>query len=166
MNALWSYFWPALGLGMVSGIIAGSFAFRWRPRRSLVLVGGLAAAIGLAALWHGPLGGADRFSTRVDKGIHDTLVYYEMTQVTGQLHHDPLTRRVLLSGEADDFQRSELVRLMDQVPGVSSTSWSSNAGGLPLIVEGGLVAVLGYLLGLLLAYLVELRRRYNSQWKW
>jgi hypothetical protein len=166
MNALWSYFWPALGLGMVSGIIAGSFAFRWRPRRALVLIAGVAAAISLAAFWHGPLGGADRFSEQVEKGIRKTLVYYEMTQVTGHLHDAPLTRRVLLSGEADDFQRSELVRLVNEVPGVSSTSWTSNDGGVPLVLEGGLVAVLGYLLGLLLAYLVELRRRYNSQWKW
>jgi len=166
MNALWSYFWPALGLGMVCGIIAGSFAFRWRPRRIAVLIAGAAAAIGLAVLWHGPLGGSDRFSGQVERGVRATLVYYEMPQVTGHLHHDPLTRRVLLSGQADDFQRSELVRLINQVRGVSSTSWSSDGGGLPLIVEGGLVAVLGFLLGLLLAYLVELRRRYNSQWKW
>ncbi len=166
MNALWSYFWPALGLGMVAGIIAGSIAYRRRKARVIALVAGLASAIGLAALWHGPAGGANRFSTSVERGIRQTLTYYEMTQVTGQLHHDPLTRRVLLSGEADDFQRSELVRLMNQVPGVSGTAWSSDGGGLPLVVEGGLVAVLGFLFGLLLAYLVELRRRYNSQWKW
>jgi hypothetical protein len=28
------------------------------------------------------------------------------------------------------------------------------------------VAVLGFLFGLLVAYLVELRRRYNAQWNW
>jgi hypothetical protein len=167
MNALWSYFWPALGLGMISGIIGGSIAYRRRKGRTLVLALSAALAIGLAALWHGPLGGADRFAAQVELGIHKTLVYYEMTEVTGHLHRGPLTRRVLLTGQADDFQRSELVRLMDQVPGVASTVWSSDgSGGLPLIVEGGLAAVLGFLLGLLLAYLVELRRRYNAQWKW
>ena len=166
MNALWSYFWPALGLGMVSGIIAGSLAFRWRPRRALVLIAGVAAAIGLAALWHGPLGGADRFAESVNRDVRLTLVYNEIPQVTGHIQHGPLTRRVLLSGPANDFQRSELVRIIGGLPGVSQTSWSDAKGGIPLIVEGGLVAVLGYLLGLLLAYLVELRRRYNSQWKW
>jgi ABC-type lipoprotein release transport system permease subunit len=35
-----------------------------------------------------------------------------------------------------------------------------------LLVEGLFAAVLGFLLGLLLAYLVELRRRYNAQWNW
>jgi hypothetical protein len=55
---------------------------------------------------------------------------------------------------------------MDELPGVSSTTWSSDGGGVPLIVEGAGVSLLGFLLGLLLAYLVELRRRYNAQWNW
>src|SRR5689334_7034350 len=152
MNALWSYFWPALGLGMVAGIIAGSIAYRKRHGRVVPHAAGIVAAVALAALWHGPAGGADRFAASVEQGIQKTLVYYEMTQVTGHLHHGPLTRQVLLSGSADDFQRSELVRLINHVPGVESTTWSADGGGLPLIVEGGLVAVLGFLLGLVLAY--------------
>jgi len=166
MNALWSYFWPALGAGIAVGIIAGAFAFRRRSRRNASIVIGVSVSIALAALWHGPAGGADRFSAEVERGVQKTLDYYQMTQVTAHLHHGPLTRHVLLSGPADDFQRSELVRLIDQVPGVSSTSWSSDGGGVPMIVEGGAVAVLGFLLGLLVAYLVELRRRYNAQWNW
>jgi hypothetical protein len=35
-----------------------------------------------------------------------------------------------------------------------------------LILEGTAVAIVGFLLGLVLAYLVELRRRYNAQWNW
>jgi hypothetical protein len=35
-----------------------------------------------------------------------------------------------------------------------------------LIAEGMAVSVLGFLFGLLLAYLFELRRRYNAQWNW
>jgi membrane associated rhomboid family serine protease len=37
---------------------------------------------------------------------------------------------------------------------------------MPLIAEGAAGAVLGFLFGLLLAYLVELRRRYNAQYNW
>ena len=88
-----------------------------------------------------------------------------MTKVTGHLHRGPLSRRLDLSGPADDFQRSELVRLMSQLPGVSSAQWSHRAG-VPLIVEGLGVSLLGFLIGLVLAYLVELRRRYNAQWNW
>jgi hypothetical protein len=93
------------------------------------------------------------------------LVNNEIPQVSGHLHRGPLTRRVLLSGPADDFQRGEVVKLMHVVPGVESASWSGGTG-VPLIVEGGGSAVLGFLLGLLVAYLMELRRRYNAQWNW
>ena len=166
MNALWSYFWPAFAAGLLVGGLTGTIAYRRRRKRMIALAAGLAGSILLAALWHGPLGGADRFARGVESGVNRTLVYYEMTQVTGHLHRHPLTRRVLLSGQADDFQRSELVRYMNQVPGVASTSWSSTGQGTPLIIEAFGIAVLGFLFGLLLAYLVELRRRYNAQWNW
>ncbi len=107
------------------------------------------------------IGTADRRA-----GRNDCLPKARQTLcVTGHLHRDPLTRDVFLSGPADDFQRSELVRLMNQVPGVAETSWS-NRSRAPLIVEGLGVAALGFLFGLLLAYLFELRRRYNTQWNW
>jgi hypothetical protein len=166
VNAFWSYFWPAFGIGLAVGVITGAIAYRRRASRLIKLVVGVACSIALTALWHGPLGGADQFSAKVDRGIRATLVYYEMTQVTAHLHRDPLTRRVLLSGPADDFQRGELVRLMEELPGVSSATWSPDGGGVPLIVQGAAVSVAGFLLGLLLAYLVELRRRYNEQWNW
>ena len=166
MSPLWSYLLPPLGTGMIVGIVAGAVLFRRRSRRVATLAAGILACIALAGLWHGPLGAADRFSAEVERGVQKTLVYYEMPQVSAHLHRGPLTRRVLLSGPADDFQRSELARLIDQVPGVSSARWSSDGGGMPLIVEGVAVALVGFLFGLLLAYLVELRRRYNAQWSW
>jgi hypothetical protein len=166
MNALWSYFWPCFAAGLLIGGPAGTVAFRRRSKRILAMAVGLALSLALAALWHGPLGGAGRFEAMVQRDIQKTLAYYEMTQVSGHLHRGPLTRHVNLSGPADDFQRESLVRFMSQIPGVRDTSWSSDEGGLPLIVEGLGVAVLGFLFGLLLAYLVELRRRYNMQWNW
>lgn len=165
MNAFWSYFWPAFTAGLIVGLIAGAIAFR-RRRRAVPIVIGAIASIVLAALWHGPLGGADRFSVEVEQSVRWATVYYEIPEVSGHLHHGPLTRQVLLSGPADDFQRSELVRIVGDLPGVSTATWSSDGGGLPLIVEGGAVAILGFLFGLLLAYLRELRRRYNAQWNW
>jgi hypothetical protein len=166
MNALWSYFWPAVAAGLLVGGIAGSIAFRRRARRNAALAGGFLLSIALAALWHGPLSAADRFSARVERSARHTLDYYEMSEVTAHLHHGPLTRTLVLSGPADDFQTRELVRIMGSIPGVSSARWSSAGGGPPLIAEGAAVAVVGYLFGLVLAYLVELRRRYNAQWNW
>jgi hypothetical protein len=164
MNALWSYFWPIFAAGVVFGAIAATIAFR--RKHKLALVAGAAVAIAAAAIWHGPLGAADHFSTRVETGARQALDYYEMTRVTAQLAHNPLSRQLQLRGPADDFQRSELVRVLDQLPGVSSVSWSAERTGLPLIVESWLMTIIGFLVGWLLAYLVELRRRYNSQWKW
>lgn len=166
MNALWAYFWPCFGVGLLAGAVAGLISFRRRLGRVVRLAAGLALTLVLAALWHGPAGGADRFQARVEGEIRQMLVHYEMTQVTARLHQQPLTRRVMLSGRADDFQRQGLVELMDQVPGVEDATWSTGGGGTPLIVEGLAVSVVGFLFGLLLAYLVELRRRYNAQWNW
>ena len=169
MNPLWSYFWPCFAAGLLAAFFAGIVGFRRtasRTKRSVALGIGVIAALVSTALWSGPLGGADRFAWEVEDDLHRALVYYEMTQVTAHLHHGPLTRRLLLSGPADDFQRSELVRLLNQLPGVRETVWDSHSGGLPLIAEASGVSVLGFLLGLLLAYLVELRRRYNAQWNW
>jgi hypothetical protein len=122
--------------------------------------------MGAAALWHGPLGAAESFSGQVERSVREVLDSWEMTQVQGRLHHGPLTRRVILSGPADDFQRSELARYVGNIPGVSSARWSAEGSGVPLIVEGMAVSLLGFLLGLLVAYVAERRRRYNSQWNW
>jgi hypothetical protein len=164
MSTWWDYFWPAVGAGLLIGTLAGLFAFR-RTRQLIPIA--LAAALTLvaAALWHGPLGAGDRFAAKVERNAHQALVYYEMTSVNARLRRDPLTRTLALTGQADDFQRGELVRVLSQLPGVNNVTWS-RARGLPLIVEGALAALAGFLLGLALAYLVELRRRHNAQWKW
>jgi hypothetical protein len=165
VNAFWAYFWPPFGAGIAIGIIAGAFAFR-RPRfRFIAPIIGVLLAVGIAALWHGPGGAADSFSLKVERTIREALVNNEIPEVSGHLHRNPLSRRVMLSGPADDFQRREVVKLMHVVPGVESASWSGGEG-VPLIAEGAAAAALGFLLGLLVAYLVELRRRYNAQWNW
>lgn len=164
MNTLWAYFWPVVAIGFVFGAIIGSLAFRRRRPRFVWI--GLALSIAGAALWHGPLGAADRFSSEVERTAQAVLIDWEMSQVQAQLHHDPLTRRLMLSGPADDFQRAALVRMMSTIPGVSSATWSSQDTGLPLLLEAAVVSVVGFLFGLLLAYLVELRRRHNAHWNW
>ena len=163
MSPLWSYFGPVLLLGLVLGGVAGVI---WLPlKRRLPLIVAAALALGGAALWHGPLGAADRLASLVETRSRAVLVDWEMGQVQAHLHRAPLSRRLLLSGPADNFQRTELVKIMSLVPGVGRASWSTS-GGLPLIAEALAAALLGFLAGLLLAYLVELRRRHNAQWKW
>ena len=184
MNNFWSYFWPLVAAGLVIGALAGAFGFRMprvqakakmqgdavpddrRARRWLSLVIGAVACGAAAALWFGPMGAADLFAHRVEREARITLGNYEIPQVDAHLHRGPLSRRLVLSGPADDFQRSELVRIMPLISGVREARWSNTGGGVPLIIESIAAAIAGFLFGLLLAYLVELRRRYNSQWNW
>ena len=165
MIALWDFFWPCIAAGFLTGGIGGLFGFR--RHRLLPLIVGLLLAIASALLWLGPLGAADRFSARVERQAREALDHYELPAVTAHLHHTPLTRRLVLSGgQLDDWQRHELARLFSELPGVSSATWSQGGGGLPIAFEAVVAAIIGFLLGLLLAYLLELRRRYNAQWTW
>ena len=167
MSHLWAYFWPVLIAGLLIGGIGGLFAFRRRSRRTAILAGGLALSLAWAGLWHGPLGAADRFTTVIERQARQALNYYEVPQIKAGFHRGPLTRRLVLSGDhLDDWQRGELARLFSQLPGVSGATWSRRGAGLPLIAEACIVALAGFLVGLLLAYLIELRRRYNAQWTW
>jgi hypothetical protein len=166
MNALWSYFWPAFAIGLLIGVLTGIFAFRRSAKRVALLAAGSLLAIAAATLWHGPLGAADRFTIGVERIARQALVDYDAPAgITAQIQHGPLTRELILSGPANDFQRAEAARLLSQIPGVSRAVWTPRVS-VPLIVEGAAVGVAGFLLGLLLAYLVELRRRYNAQWNW
>jgi hypothetical protein len=164
MNTLWAYFWPCIAAGLLTGGIGGLFGFR-RKRRLPLIVAALLAIIAAAA-WHGPLGAADRFKAKIERQSREALDYYELPKVTAHLHRSPLTRRLVLVGHVDDWQRGELVRLFSQLPGVSRATWSESDVGVPLILEAVIAAIIGFLGGLLIAYLLELRRRYNAQWTW
>ena len=100
----------------------------------------------------------------VTPGVANATPWQSADRVVDRLF-DAQTELVL-SGPADDWQRGELVRLFSQVPGVSGATWSGDDPGLPLFVEEVAGALAGFLLGLLVAYLVQLRRRYNAQWTW
>ena len=164
MNAFWSDFWPCIAVGLLTGAIGGLFGFR--RKRSLPVIVAALLAIGAAAVWHGPLGAADRFTATIERQSREALDNYEMTKVSAHLHRAPLSRRLVLVGRVNDWQSGELARLFSQLPGVSRATWSERDVGLPLILEAALAAIIGFLGGLLLAYLVELHRRYNAQWNW
>jgi hypothetical protein len=122
----------------------------------------------LTGLWHGPAGTAERFAAAVDGRSRQVLTDFEMTQVQARLERDPLRRTLLLSGPADDFQRSELVRIMDEVPGVANVRWTNapEPFALPLLAEAELAALAGFGMGLILSYVLELRRRSRAEWRW
>jgi hypothetical protein len=55
--------------------------------------------------------------------------------VQAKLQRGPLSRRLILSGPADDFQRSELLRILDETPGVLDVRW--DPASLPQERKGG-----------------------------
>lgn len=166
MSVLWAYFWPIFAVGLVAGMIGGIIAFRRLKKRHVARGSALLLALIFAALWHGPLGAGQRLADHIDRDAQATLVYYELPAITAHVHQAPLSRRVILSGQPTEFQRVELPRTMGTLPGVGSARWAPDGGGIPLLAEAAAAALLGFLFGLLLAYLVELHIRYNAQWNW
>ena len=94
-------------------------------KRNAILALGIAATIAETALWHGPFGAGDNLAAKVERTARAGLVRLEMPMVSARLERGPLSRRMVLAGPADDFQRSELVRIMDEIPGVSGVRWAT-----------------------------------------
>ena len=165
MELLWTIFWPmtvgAAAIGAVAGVLYFGPYGVTRQRRRLFVVGGFVATTLIALLSSGPFGGARRFIAQDETIARATLVHYEMAPISAHYEHSPLRRRMILAGPADDFQRTELVRIMEELPGVSEARWNRKPAlfPLPFIAEVMLLALVGYIVGLILAYVVELRRR-------
>lgn len=123
---------------------------------------GVVATLAATYLWHGPGGAGERFAGTIDRTMRATLDHYEMQPVAARLQRDPLTRRLLLDGPADAFQRSEISRIALEVPGLASAHWPGPRDpprALPLIVEVMLMALAAFAIGVVLAYYAALRRR-------
>ncbi len=90
-----------------------------------ILALGIASTLGATAIYHGPAGAGDRLATAIEKIARAELDRQEMVQVNAKLQRNPLRRTLVLSGPADDFQRSELVRIMGALPGVDAVGWDA-----------------------------------------
>lgn len=90
---------------------------------------GLAATVGFSELWHGPLGAGEKLAAQSEARARRTLDYYELPMIQAHVQRSPLARRLILSGPADEFQRSELVRILDETPGILEVRW--DPGSLP-----------------------------------
>ncbi|MEO7759486.1 MAG: hypothetical protein ABIR90_04300 [Sphingomicrobium sp.] len=130
-------------------------------KRNTAFVLGLAATCAATLVWHGPGGAGDRLTASLSREVRVMLDNYEMGAIH-QVGGSPLDRRVLLAGPADDFQRTEIKRLTETLPGVSAAQWvDSPVRGrhLPLLAEAIFLSLACFASGLILAYLVALRSR-------
>ena len=131
-------------------------------KRNNALGIGLAATLAATVLWHGPGGAGARFAASIDRTMRATLDHYEMQPVTARLQREPLTRRLMLDGPADDFQRGEIKRIALDIPGVATAHWAGPRNpprALPLLAEAMLMALACFAIGVVLAYIAALRRR-------
>ena len=123
---------------------------------------GAAATLATTFLWHGPGGAGERFAESIDRTMRATLDHYEMQPIAARLQRAPLTRRLMLDGPADGFQRSEIKRIGIEVPGVAAAHWAGPRNPprtLPLLAEVMLMALACFAVGAVLAYIAALRRR-------
>src|SRR5690349_5971453 len=170
MNLLWDHYWPAIAAAVIIGVMTGRIGFQRfaGQRRILAFVAGAVAAIALTALWHGPLGAGDRLANSLQTSVRQLLVAFEVPQFQSQVERNPIRRTILLSGPADKFQRAETVRILNDTPGVAAARWTGSSGGasLPVLAEVTLASLVAFGLGLLLSYLLELRRRSRAGGRW
>ncbi len=129
--------------------------------RNQILALGALLTIAVVMLVAGPLGGNRQVATRIEQYARVQLNYDEMVAVRPQLQEAPLRRSLFLSGPADDFQRTAIVRRMETLPGVAEARWNrrSPVFPLPMMIEAIFMALAAFAAGAILSYLLELRRR-------
>ena len=91
--------------------------------RNAILLLGAVATLAVTEIYHGPLGASQQLESDIERAARVELDRNEMSQVHADLESRPLSRTLILSGPADDFQRVELVRVMGELPGVAAVKW-------------------------------------------
>ena len=94
---------------------------------------GLAAALLAGWISHGPLGQGEAFIDRLESQAKSVVAEAQVPGVNVRMERDPLQRRAILWGPADEFQREgqgQYPGLNDRVravPGISGLEWDPTA---------------------------------------
>ncbi|URD60010.1 hypothetical protein M8312_09375 [Sphingomonas sp. KRR8] len=91
------------------------------------LILGAVATLAVAELFHGPLGAAARLKADIEGHARRLLDVNDMSQIQAHLAETPMSRTLILSGPADDFQRGLLAEGMAALPGVARVEWDPNS---------------------------------------
>ena len=100
--------------------------------RWLKFLAGLAAALAVGWLHHGPLGAGERFVDALEARAKLRLKVTNLP-VNVRMERDPLSRTAVLWGEANDFQREGLGSYpgindrIRTIPGVAGVRWEQTA---------------------------------------
>lgn len=119
---------------------------------------GVAAALLAGWIFHGPLGRGEAFASRLEAQAQAVVVEAELAGIDARVARAPLSRRILMSGDADPFQREGqgyFPGLNDRIlglGGVGRIQWHDEPGGgiwpLPLLLETELIVLIAFLAGL------------------
>jgi hypothetical protein len=139
-------------------------------KRPVKLLIGLAAALLLAWIWHGPGGQGEKLVGRIEGDARILVARAGLPGISVRAEREPLTRGLVISGAANDLQREGLGSQLGvkdyarAVEGVGNVRWDDEPAGfaLPLVAETMIVAALAYLVGFGLATLLFNRRRKTS----
>jgi hypothetical protein len=142
VTTLWHYYWVVVAMGVAIGAVSGTLLYNRlvsnardqlagrdtpivdnRRKRRNIFLAGMAATIMFAMMWH--WFASERLAAKVEATVRAELKHQEMLGVSGRLDRSPLRRRIVLSGPADNFQHAELVRIIDDLPGVSGVRWAT-----------------------------------------
>jgi hypothetical protein len=100
--------------------------------RWLKLLIGMAAALIAGLISHGPLGRGEAFVGTIEARVNAEIRQAALPGVTARLGRDPLSREVVLTGNANDFQREGMGLLpgindrIRAIPGISGLRWDDN----------------------------------------
>jgi hypothetical protein len=131
---------------------------------------GLAAALLMGWLWHGPGGQGERLIGQIEAQVKEAVAVSRLPGATVRLERDPLSRKAILSGNANDLQREGLGSQWGAkdyaraIPGVAAVRWDDEADAfqLPLLAETLILVTMFYLAGSGLGLLFFRRRRRTS----
>jgi hypothetical protein len=100
------------------------------PKLAKFLIG---LALALAAGWisHGPLGRGAMFVDRLDGELQAVIADVNLPGVKARMQREPLARKAVLSGPADQFQREGMGSLPGingrvlAIPGMGRIEWTN-----------------------------------------
>ena len=138
--------------------------------RTVKFLIGLAAALLAGWAWHGPAGQGEKLANRIESDARNLVAQARLPGTAVRLERAPLSRDLVLSGEANELQREGLgsgFGVKDYAratPDVGNVRWEDEpkAFSLPLLAETLAVAALAWLAGLLLGTLFFNRRQRHS----
>jgi hypothetical protein len=139
-------------------------------KASVKILIGLAAAMLMAWVWHGPGGQGEALVGGLERQANAAVANAGLPGISVSMVRGPIARTAIVNGAANDLQREGLGSqfgvkdYVRAVPGIAQVRWDDEPGGfrLPLLAETLIAVAIAYLAGLGLGALLFGRRKRES----